>query len=103
MSPVVRAECGTLRGVLAHQANGEPWCGWCSYAEQAARIAAERLVPPPPPVAMPAAGGGRLPWVTAAQAARNAAVLNAEVAAYEAGRPLRPVPPPDPGSPDRAA
>jgi hypothetical protein len=60
---------------MAHQAAGEPLCGWCSYAEQAHRIAAEgnpaRLAPPPEAVQLPGAAAMRL------------AVLRREVAAFD--------------------
>ena len=38
-----REVCGGLRGMLAHQAAGEEPCGWCLYAERAARLAAEGI------------------------------------------------------------
>lgn len=76
-----REVCGTLRGMLAHQAAGEAPCGWCAQAERAASLAAEACRPVPPvPV------GGFLP-VTEEEASVNRAVLEAEVAAFERDHP----------------
>jgi hypothetical protein len=76
-----RETCGTLRGMLAHQAAGESPCGWCAQAEQAARLTAEAMHPVPPvPV------GGFMP-VTEEEASVNRAVLEAEVAAFELDHP----------------
>jgi hypothetical protein len=72
-----REVCGTLRGMLAHQAAGESPCGWCAQAERAARLAAEALqLTPPAPV------GGFLP-VTEEEASVHREVLETEVAAFE--------------------
>jgi hypothetical protein len=62
--------------VLEHQAAREWPCGWCVYAEQVARISAERIAPAPfmPPLDEP---------VTPANARANAALLDAEVAAFD--------------------
>ncbi len=83
---MIRPECGTIKGALAHQQNGEAWCGWCVAAERVARLSAEGIpARPPPPPASPA--GPPLPYrpVTADQARRNAQRLLAEVEAYERG------------------
>jgi hypothetical protein len=75
---MVRDTCGAVAGALAHQAAGEPVCGWCSYAEQARRIAAEgipsRLAPPSETDVRP---------VSAADAALHTAVLRREVLAFD--------------------
>lgn len=76
-----REVCGTLRGMLAHQAAGESPCGWCAQAERAAHFAAEARRPVPPALV-----GGFLP-VTAEEASVNRAVLEAEVAAFEQDHP----------------
>jgi hypothetical protein len=83
--PVYRPECGTPRGALSHQQAGEDLCGFCALADRVAAAVAAQALP------------SRL-WlpVTPEQAARNAAVLDAEVVAYEIdhgqhqrGRPRR--------------
>jgi hypothetical protein len=43
---LVRPECGTPAGALAHQYAGEPWCGWCRHAERVAAAEAEGLAMP---------------------------------------------------------
>jgi hypothetical protein len=73
----MRPGCGTLAGMLAHQSAGEPACGTCTLADAKARIEAEGIPSRPSPP-------GWLPPVTAEQAALNAAVLDAEVAIYDA-------------------
>jgi hypothetical protein len=72
---VIREGCGTVRGLLAHQAAREWPCGWCVHAEQAARLAGERMMP------LPAAGP--FPPVTVQEAAANAFLLDREVAEFE--------------------
>jgi hypothetical protein len=76
---MIREACGTKRGALAHEAQGEPLCGWCAHAEQVRRLSAERVA------RLPAAAGFYQP-VTAAEARQNAALLDAEVHAYELDR-----------------
>ncbi len=79
---MVRDTCGSVPGALAHQAAGESLCGWCSYAEQARRIAAEgiaaRLSPPPETDVRP---------VSAADAAMHLAVLRREVTEFDRAHP----------------
>lgn len=72
----VRESCGTIRGVLAHQAAAEDWCGWCRYAERVASLAAERFATAPAP-------DGFLPPVTAGDAEAHRLVLEAAVADFE--------------------
>ena len=82
--------CGTLRGMIAHQAAGEAPCGWCRQAENTARLAAEGITwrPTPASTVIPhAATEDRLEPVTAAQAAVNAAVLAAELETFEDSGP----------------
>jgi hypothetical protein len=84
VSVFARPQCGTPQGALAHQAAGEPWCGWCRHAERLAALQAEGI-PMPPPQAR-----GPLAPVSAVQAAANARLLDTEVAAYEnRDRPAR--------------
>ena len=73
---MIRDTCGSVRGVLEHQAAREWPCGWCVYAEQVARISAERIAPAPfmSPLDMP---------VTQAEANANACLLDREVAAFD--------------------
>ena len=80
---MIRPVCGTMRGALAHQAAGEPWCGWCRDAERAAAMEAERFASPAERLTGPSLPGGGYAPVTWEQAARNAALLDAEVLAYE--------------------
>ena len=79
---MVRDTCGSVASALAHQAAGEPLCGWCSYAEQARRIAAEgipgRLAPPPETDVRP---------VSAADAAMHLAILRREVTEFDRAHP----------------
>lgn len=95
---MIRPQCGTVRGALAHQAAGEPWCGWCVNAERTARLSAESL---------PSLPGKAYAPVGDQQGARNAALLDAEVLAYETqwasernnrGRHLRALPAAGPGA-----
>jgi len=84
---MIRETCGTLRGALAHQAAGEPWCGWCTHAERLARLAAEAIPGrPPAPRAVPrpavAVHADAPAPVTAEEAAANAALLDAETASF---------------------
>jgi hypothetical protein len=85
---VIRPSCGTLAGLLAHQAAGERPCGTCVYEDAVRRFAAEGLPCRPTPV-------GWLAPVTRAQAAENAALLLAEVEEFDRShrgggrRPLR--------------
>ena len=72
---MIRESCGTVRGVLEHQAAREWPCGWCVHAEQAVRLSAERMVPMTPP--------GPFPPVTGLEAAANAFLLDHEVAEFE--------------------
>lgn len=67
-----RTSCGTVCGAVAHQQAGEDLCGFCLLADRVAAAVAAQAYP------------ARI-WtpVTPEQAARNAAVLDAEVAAYE--------------------
>jgi hypothetical protein len=69
-----RPECGTPKGALAHQQAAEDLCGFCTLAERVAFAVAAQALP------------SRL-WlpVTPEQAARNAALLDAEVLAYRTG------------------
>lgn len=78
MSTTYRDCCGTLRGMIAHQAAGERPCGWCVQAETAARLSAEAVTWRPSPA-------GAFEPVSAGRAAVNAAVLAAEVEAFERG------------------
>jgi hypothetical protein len=75
---VIRPGCGTLQGALAHVAAGEAQCGWCARSEAVARLEAEAMTPAPR--AMPG-------HVTAADAALNATVAAAEMAAWEQDHP----------------
>ena len=78
MSTVYRDVCGTLRGMVAHQAAAEEPCGWCAHAETAARLSAESVTwhaPRPDP----------LKPVSPERAAVNRAVLAAEVEEFERG------------------
>jgi hypothetical protein len=80
---MIRPSCGTARGALAHQAAGEPWCGWCKTAERAAALDAERFPSRPLPLEpLPLPECAYAP-VTPEQGAGNAALLDAEVLAYE--------------------
>jgi hypothetical protein len=74
-----RDSCGSLRGMIAHQSAGETPCGWCVQAETTARLTAEAVTrrPERPDLLEP---------VTAEQATANAAMLAAEVEAYERAR-----------------
>jgi len=74
-----RQSCGSLAGMIAHQSAGERPCGWCVQAETAARLAAEAITWRPAPA-------GRFEPVSQEQARENAAVLKAEVEAYERSR-----------------
>lgn len=76
-----RETCGTLRGMLAHQAAGEAPCGWCAQAERAAALAAEAARP------QPAGPSGRFLPVTATEAEEHRRVLEAAVAAHERDHP----------------
>jgi hypothetical protein len=75
---VIRENCGSVRGALAHQAAGEWPCGWCVHAEQVARLTAERIAPLP-------VAEGFVP-VGDQEAAVNRAVLEREVAAFNRER-----------------
>lgn len=44
-----RESCGSVRGVLDHQAARERLCGFCAQAEAVARAAAEGVPERPPP------------------------------------------------------
>lgn len=46
-----RESCATIRGVLDHQAAGEPLCGFCARAEAVARVIAEGVPERPPALA----------------------------------------------------
>lgn len=101
---MIRETCGTRAGLMAHQSAGERPCGWCDYAQQARRIAAEGIPSRPTPP-------GWLPPVSAEQAAHNAALLHSEVIAAEVAakvanrerRHLRAVPAATPEHPRRSA
>lgn len=69
-----RQSCGTLDGILAHQAADEPPCGFCAHAEAVARLAAEGVPERPPDLFAP---------VTEAQAHANAVLLLAEEEEFE--------------------
>lgn len=73
---MIRTECGTVRGLIQHQAEREWPCGWCVHAEQVARLMAERVTPSP-------AQSPLLEPLTAAQARANAWLLDHEVAEFE--------------------
>jgi hypothetical protein len=75
---MIRDTCGSVAGILAHQAAGEPLCGWCSYAEQAHRIAAEGIPARPAAAAAIAARP-----VSAEDAAMHLAVLQREVIRFD--------------------
>ena len=67
-----RDSCGTVKGAAAHQQQGEDLCGFCLLADRVAAAVAAQAYP------------ARIwPPVTREQAARNAAVLDAEVRAWE--------------------
>jgi hypothetical protein len=79
---MIRPICGSVPGALAHQAAGEPVCGWCSWAEKARRIEAEGIpsrVPPPPE--------SDVRPVSDVDAAMHALVLRRELAAFEKAHP----------------
>jgi hypothetical protein len=71
---MIRAACGTVRGVLEHQAAREWPCGWCVHAERVARLSAERLASLPEDRLLP---------VTPEQALANAWLLDRETAAFD--------------------
>lgn len=73
---MIRPSCGTLAGLLAHQAAGEKPCGTCAFEDGIRRLAAEGLPSRPTPA-------GWLPPVTRAQAAANAALLAAEAEEFD--------------------
>lgn len=70
-----RDACGTHRGLLAHQVNGEPLCGQCRHGELLRCLEAERAAPPPRPVWL-------IP-VTDEQAAERRAVLVAALDGWQ--------------------
>lgn len=76
-SATIRETCGTLAGLLAHQAAGESPCGDCAHASHARRVAAEGVPSRPP--------GSLLAPVTEAEASEHRAVLSAETLAWERG------------------
>ena len=93
-----RETCGTLRGMLAHQAAGEAPCGWCAQAEQVARLTAEALRPTPrDDWGLRGAAGALLPFADEPEddlpvteeeaAAERRALLMAEVEAFEQDHP----------------
>ena len=73
---MIRVSCGSVAGLLDHQAAGERPCGTCAYADQVRRISAEGIPSRPAPA-------GWLPPVTREEAAQNAAVLFIEVGSYD--------------------
>ena len=78
MKTTYRDDCGSLRGMIAHQAAGEQPCGWCRQAETAARLAAEAVTWRPDAAGLPGP-------VTGEQAAANRAALAAEAGESERG------------------
>jgi hypothetical protein len=76
VNTTIRPECGTIRGALIHHKAGEEWCGWCLLAERTAALEAERLAFPVSCRPVP---------ISEERAAANQAVLDREVAAFEAG------------------
>lgn len=84
---MIRATCGSLRGAVAHGVAGEALCGWCLHAERLARLAAEAIperppAPRPVPRAVAAVHADAPAPITAEEAAANAALLDAETAAF---------------------
>jgi hypothetical protein len=87
---MTRDTCGSVRGALDHLKHHEPVCGWCAYAEQARRIAAEgiphRITPPPPPEQPGYPLQPRRP-VTPGEAAEHLRVLARELKAFDFSHP----------------
>jgi hypothetical protein len=77
---MIREQCGTLAGALAHAGAGEPQCGWCARGEALAALEAEAFPRRPSPPA-----DARLEAVSAEQAEANAAAAVAEADACERG------------------
>lgn len=75
---MIRPECGTVQGLLAHQHAREYPCGWCVHAESVARLTAEKHAPLP----MAPSRALLLP-VTGDQAQANLALLERELDAFE--------------------
>lgn len=78
MAATYRESCGTVRGMIGHQAAGEEPCGWCVQAEAVARLASEAVTRRP--VRFDA-----LEPISEERARANAAALDAEVEAYDRG------------------
>lgn len=72
---MTRETCGSVSGLLAHQAAGEKPCGTCAYADQVRRISAEGIpARPSSPHCAP---------VTPQDAAQHRADLLAEVVSWD--------------------
>lgn len=69
-----RPECGTHRGMMRHQNNGEALCGQCRESELRRRLEAERAPSHPSPVE-PQRPAAALPDITDEQAQANWARL----------------------------
>lgn len=76
---MTRESCGTLAGLLAHQAAGEKPCGTCALEDAVRRITAEGVPTRPTPA-------GWLAPVTREQAALNRAELEGELDRIEETR-----------------
>lgn len=91
-----RAECGSLAGVLAHEAAYEPPCGWCVQAGRIAALVAEGIptgLPAPPAKVTEEAPLGKYKPVTAHQASQHRATLLAELDERDQARVLQLVKP----------